>query len=57
MTPVLVVRSLVSALLLPTMAAGVLPAWFISISGARIGYGLETPLKVFVTLNLSALRG
>lgn len=30
------------------MVAGVLPAWFISVSGARIGFGLDAPLNLRV---------
>ena len=44
----LIVRSALSVLLLPTMVAGVIPAWLISARGVRIAYGLEMPLNLMV---------
>jgi protein-S-isoprenylcysteine O-methyltransferase Ste14 len=44
--PGLVIRSLLSVLALPTVVAGVLPAWLIFSRGAHLGFKLETPLNV-----------
>jgi protein-S-isoprenylcysteine O-methyltransferase Ste14 len=50
MRPDLVIRSLVSVLALPTMVAGVFPAWLTWTRGAAIGFGLDAPLNLLIAV-------